>query len=350
MRWEDIADTVDAWTELAADPAWIVKLAAADVPTIGAVGYYYHPVQDQIALFAEKATETDLALCKAAAERVVGPMVRPLSLSYQELSDPEGQWIKVAYSPTLRRLGELTNFFPGQYPGGVPNAPSPVAAMLTSGLLGAGLGWGAGRLAHALLPSRFGKKLSRTGAIAGALLGAAPGAAWGAMNYGAGLPFNDPSALDIPREALPENVNFDLGHEIHPTSPLKLAEDQIKQAFGEAFGQPYEPKAPSPLDVNIDSVGRTLWDTGASPQLASTTMSALYAAQQMPSPSSQPGWATGDQLGRLAASTAGDYMKGLLVGAALNAVVGTPYKATTFGMGNAALGIIGAAIPKLFGG
>ena len=50
-------------------------------------------------------------------------------------------WVKVAYSPTLHRAGELLNFFPGQYPGGVPNSPSPLAAMLTSGLLGAGLGW-----------------------------------------------------------------------------------------------------------------------------------------------------------------------------------------------------------------
>jgi hypothetical protein len=78
-------------------------------------------------------------------------------------------------------------------------------------------------------------------------------------------------------------------------------------------------------------------------------MGAVMAAQQMPDPDARPGWVTGNQLGQLAANAASDYVKGLAVGGLLNAVVGTPWRAPMFGVGNAALGLIGAAIPRLFG-
>jgi hypothetical protein len=101
-------------------------------------------------------------------------------------------------------------------------------------------------------------------------------------------------------------------------------------------------------DVDIDALGRTLWNTGAPANTAATTMGAMYAAQQLPDPRSRPGKVTGHQLGELTENLVGDYAKGWLVGAALNTIVGTPWPASHYGAGNLALGLIETVVPKLF--
>src|SRR4029077_14413714 len=139
----------------------------------------------------------DLALCGSVVSRLLGHDVGregPLDLRALATS----AWVKVAYSPTVRRAGELLNFFPGQYPGGIPNAPSPVAAMLTSALVGGGLGYGTGWLASKLLPCGYGDKLKRTGGVLGALLGSAPGALWMASQLGLGKSHTDGLDLAAP--------------------------------------------------------------------------------------------------------------------------------------------------------
>jgi hypothetical protein len=386
MHWEDVPAIVDDWAERAAAPAYDLRRAAADVFTSAAVGYYYDPVGGVAALHGPGATDSDRARVKAAAARGLGPaQVRGPFLSGQDLADPDARWVKVAYSPSLRRLGELLNFFPGQYPGGLPNAPSPLAAMLTSGLLGSGLGWGAGHLAARALPPGYGDRLPRTGALLGAGVGALPGAVWGLANASSGHRFNDPSVLNHAADAEPglidsaadgTNAVFrppqtgvppavaDYVQHLHaphfkrgadalaalaavPVGSLFAGALAAFKEAGDTFGY-RGPEAGA--DVNINHLGQTLWDTGASPQLAATTMGALYAAQQLPDPDARPGWATGRQLGQLAVNAAGDYAMGVLVGQAINQVVGTPYGPSAFGLGNLALGVLGAVVPKLFGG
>lgn len=350
MEWEDVPQVVDDWVNASAAPAWDMKSAAARTFTDTDVGYYYQPTTGKIALFAPEASKRDLALCKAAAVRAVGSdHVADLFLSYQDLTRPTCDLVKVAYSPTLRRIGELLNFFPGQYFGVIPNAPSPLAAMLTSGLVGAGLGYGAGRLAGAVLPGRWGKRLGRTGAILGGLAGATPGALWGLSSpYG----WTDPRPLDPPAGSLDQSdpemfkLSGDLGAALDAI-PLGAMYKEAVNAL--TYDIPDRSGPFDPITVNINALGQTLWDHEAPPGMAAATMGALYAAQQLPDPRSRPGLVTGHQLGQLAANAAGDYTKGLLVGAALNAVVGTPYSANSYGMGNVALGIIGAVVPKLFG-
>lgn len=384
MRWQDVPETIDRWAEKAAAQGYDVRQAAAAVITASHVGYYVDPETSRTGIFAAMATAPDRERVKAAAHRATG--AEPLFLTYQELAAPDCPWVKVAHSPTLRRAGELLNFFPGQYPGGVPNAPSPVAAMLTSGLLGAGLGWGAGKLIGKALPPGYGDRLSRTGLLLGAGIGAVPGLAWGGVNKLDGRRFNDPELLDGQPGDPPVNYPTALDGTNAPVPPpggaahnpiqsaLATARHTLHQAplhkfkFGadlagvelgawyraavekaaSAFGTP-DLRESHPADVNIDALGRTLWDTGASPAMAATTMAGMYAAQQLPDHNSRPGWATGHQLGQLAANAAGDYAKGYLAGAALNALVGTPYPARTFGGGAAVLGVIGAVVPRLFG-
>jgi hypothetical protein len=382
MHWQDIPAVMDDWAVKAAAPCIDVRRAASSVPTDSDVGYYYNPILEKVAVYGPDSPESDLYRCKASALRAVGVGgVRPLFLTRQELADPDGTWVKVAYSPFLRGVGEAANFFPGQYPGGLPNSPSPVAAMLTSGLLGAGLGWGTGKILGKLLPRGYGDRLGRTGLILGGALGASPGLVWGAVNKLAGKRFNDPSLLaGTPGE---EPADYPVaGHGANAVYPEDHASDfhalsrRLNEATAAGLGQResrmgkrgcdlgarylgavdhllkeastfgvQDRRGQTDIDVNINAMGQTLWETGAPPGLAATTMSALYAAQQLPDPDSRPGVATGLQLGQLA----GDYARGALVGAALNAAIGTPFRASTFGAGNLALGVIGSVVPRLFG-
>jgi len=382
MHWHDLPSVIDDWVEKIAAPGYDLRQAAANVITGTHVGYYMDPATDRVALFAPMASSGDRARVEKAASRVTGK--EPLFLSYQELQDHDASWVKVAFSPALHRAGELGNFFPGQYPGGVPNSPSPVAAMLTSGLIGAGLGWGGGKLLGKLLPKGYGDNLGRTGMLLGGALGAAPGALWGGTNKLTGRKFNDPSLLNQPAGAEPENnpLSIDGANAAKPeildgkSESLEIIRDHLRDAplhrykFGEAlelvelgdmykiavdkfantFGQAEPKYGYQPTDVNIDALGRTLWDNGASPQLAGSTMGAMYAAQQMPDPRSRPGMVTGQQLGQFAQNAVGDYAKGYMVGAALNTLIGSPLRNSTFGVGSVALGVIGAVVPRLFGG
>lgn len=356
MQWWDVPEVATCWASMLGDLAAAIKRASADVYTGADIGYYVQPDTFQVALHTTNGEGRDLALCKAAASRCTTDPI--LFLSSQELADPVCTWIKVAYSPVLRRAGELLNFFPGQYPGGIPNSPSPLAAMLTSGLLGAGLGWGAGRLARAALPEGYGEHLGRTGAIMGGTLGILPGAAWAAAGAANGHGLTDPWPLEAPAGSpdLPDlspssplhgDNRVKMGSEI-PVVPLGAGFTRRIKAALDTIGGYVEPPDPTPLDVNIDALGRTLWESGASPQLAGATMGAMYTAQQLPDPRSRPGYVTAGQLGEFTARTSGDYLKGLLVGGAINTVVGTPWRAPAFGTGMAALGILGAVVPKLF--
>lgn len=366
MRWEDVPDIVDEWAVKVAASAAALRRAAANIFTSSDVGYYYNPVVEHIGFYSPDENPTDLVRCKTAAARVTG--LPSLFLTYQDLADTDGTWVKVAYSPTLRRAGELLNFFPGQLPGGVPNAPSPLAAILTSGLLGAGLGYGGGKILSSLLPRRVGHNLGRTGLLLGAALGAAPGAAWAGTNVLANRSPNDPTLLaGNPDDEVDIMPNASNGGNMLPydeTGVSDLLSGTTQAGLGRAFKSAldayeksastfagsYAPPSATPMDVNINALGQTMWDLGATPTLTAATMAGVYAARQLPDPRGRPGWATSHQLGQLAQNAAGDYATGLLVGAALNGIVGTPLSAPTYGLGNMALGIVGAVVPKLFGG
>lgn len=401
MEWQEVVERMDDWAERVAAPAWDLRKYAAMLFTSEPVGYYLHPETLQPALRAQAPEQavTDLTRCAYTVKRALGGKEAAVILADKPF-DAE-PWVKVAASPTVRRLGETLNFFPGQYPGGIPNHPSPLAAMLTSGLIGAGLGWGTGKVLGKLLPEGYGDNLGRTGAIVGGALGAGPGAIWGGVNLandkslldrwphpepgqdspmlssramdGANaepLPAPTPNTYDYLRDyldemQLPTAVRDRLDGVSLGTRFKRALDAMEKTAFGDFFGGEPEPAQGTPLDVNINALGQTLWQLGARPNLTATTMGALYAAQQMPDERSQPGWATGHQLGQFAENMGSDYRRGPLVGMALNAVtdyatglgagalanatVGTPYRASTIGLGNVVLGIVRAVVPRLFG-
>ena len=371
MLWEELPEVVDRQVLHAAEPAWEIKKRAWLIPTSLPARYYWHVEKDAAGVFC--FDENDFSVCKQAAAHAVGPdHVCPSPLFCSDLEG--GDWIKVAESPTLRRIGELFNFFPGKYPGGIPNWPNPVAAALTSMLVGGGLGYGAGWLGEKLMPSSWQKgKLRRTGAILGAGLGGVLPAVWAATQL-----HNDKSILSpwpfAERGAQPEpdlaTLSPDAGRPAAPkeyapwppqpympggANPLgerfRKSMDKFRQTLkigADTFMTDFADRPdPTPLDVNIDAMGRTLWDTGASPGLTATTMGSLYAAQQLPDPNAREGVATGNQLGQLAWSAGKGYLTGALVGAALNKAIGMPSRG--FGAAGAALAVIGSVVPRLFG-
>jgi hypothetical protein len=104
---------------------------------------------------------------------------------------------KRAYSKNLRGLMSVLGWNPDTMR--FPGWPSPAAAMLATGALGAGAGYGVGMLGEHLLPSTWQRnKLRKTMAIIGGLGGAATAVPWMAANVGSGKEITDGWPLDTP--------------------------------------------------------------------------------------------------------------------------------------------------------
>jgi hypothetical protein len=101
--------------------------------------------------------------------------------------------------------------------------------------------------------------------------------------------------------------------------------------------------------IDVANLNRSLWDTGANPQLAGMTMGAVAAAQQLPG-GKEPGWVTPVQMAGLAARMGAGWLSGALVGAALGVLTGMPQetqkKLRDTGM---YVGVVEALVPRLFG-
>jgi len=343
--WSQVPDRVDSLVEKCAAPAWEIRPTISDVYTRNEVGYYWNPEQEKAAIYVDASPDvTELSWCKAALDRAVGPdSVQSAILSASDISD--GSWVKVAYSPSLVRAGQALNFFPAK---DIPwNKPSPLTAMLTSGLLGAGLGYGLGWAGEKIMPEKMQRKgrTRKSLAILGGLLGAAPGAAWGGVNAMTGLPWNSPELLKADDKAAPTWGRVDM-------SRLKeaAAADFVKQAFGQPLGTGAEYVE----KVNLNRLGQTLWDIGAPPATAAATMSSVYAAQQLPG-GVGPGYVTPHQTGLLgtmmgaAGGGAKGYATGWTVGKGLELITGMP-QSTQDSLKNtgALLGVINTLVPRLF--
>lgn len=329
-----------------------LKEGAARLFTEGDVGYHADPATGRVAVHGRGATADDLEGAKEVAAAAVGPgLVLPDPLPHALAVS--GRWVKVGYSPALRRAGELLNFFPGRYPGGLPNAPSPLAALLTGALVGAGTGYGAGSLAERALPADYRRgKLSRSLALLGAAAGAAPGAAWLYSAHARGLSPTDGGDLATPPEppASPQDVLYK-----RAAAHLELVEPHPDYAWASAkaaahmTGRMPGPPAATPLDVNIDALGRTLWDAGADPRLYGVTMGAVRAAGAMPG-GDRPGWVTPAQLGRFALAAGAGYAEGAAAGAVLGALTGLPPATqNALARGGALLNLVRTAVPVLLG-
>ena len=347
--WSLVPEKVATLVEKCAAPAWDIKQSVGIINTKNDGGYYWSPELEKAAVhFRPHYDIEEGAWCKAALDRAVGSdSVRTTNLSLEEVTD--GSWVKVAASPTLRRLGEYLNFFPSKetsVPWNVSKwgiKPTPLAGMLTSGLVGAGLGYGLGWLGEKVLPEDWEKKrLRKSLAILGGLAGAAPGVGLMGANLMSGERLNSPVFLDGPE------MHGDYQNKVSSDSYEESVDSFVKKAFS-----PYGGGAGVP-PVNVNKLGQTLWEVGASPETAAATMSSVYAAQQLPG-GAGPGYVTPHQTGLLGTmlGAAGGGMKGYAVGwgvgKALSTLTGMPERTqNTLKRTGATLGVINTLVPRLF--
>jgi len=343
--WSQVPERIDSLVEKCAAPAWDIRSKISNIYTRNHVGYYWNPEIEKAAIHVRPVVDiNETSWCKLALDRAVGAdHVQDSLLSDDNVCD--GMWIKVAESPTLIRAGELLNFFPSK---DIPwNKPSPLAAMLTSGLMGAGLGYGLGWAGEKVMP----EKMHRSGrtrkslATLGAVLGGVLPAAWMGTNYLTGLPINSGELLKNKVDKASKN-RIDI-----PDWRKKASASFVKKAFDHfASGVGAENVQP----VNINRLGQTLWDVGATPQTAAATMSSVYAAQQLPG-GVGPGYVTPRQTGLLgimmgaAGGGAKGYATGWAVGKGLGLLTGMPPGTQTIlKQTGVALGIINTLVPRLF--
>jgi len=216
---------------------------------------------------------------------------------------------KDAYSPTLRTLGESMNLLPGKFPGGIPNAPSPLASMLVSGMAGGALGYGLGTVGEAVLPKEWKRRrLRRTLALLGAGAGMAPGAAWGMVNMGDDRNFNDPSLITGPAS---------------PYQGEKTAvHDEIKQSYDNTGLE----GSFTPIPVN--EFNQIIWkdprvSRPLSPAVQAAATGLVTGAANLPG-RRNVNFVTPMDIGRMAAGMGSGYLSGALVGKALGTMMGMP--------------------------
>ena len=340
----DFPGTINLLVEKCAAPAVDLRHAISNLYTKTDLGIYWNPAQEKAAIYVRPVIdpeEFDWGL-QVLTEKLGSEHVRREPLTGHDLQD---WWVKVAYSPILRRLGELAQFFPSK---DIPGfGGRPIASTVASGLLGAGLGYGAGWLGEKVMPrwAQSEGRLRKWTTLLGGLGGTAMGATPGLLNMHAGRSFNDPTLWSSQADE-PWQGNI-VG------SRYKDAVDQFvtKQAFGSIGGPSFDEV---PL-VRMDELGRVLWGTNASPQTTAMTMGAMYGANQMPDPTASPGQVTPHQVGMfgLAMGAAGGGMRGYLtgraVGVGLGLLTGMPAATqNTLSQTGLALGVVNALVPRLF--
>jgi len=342
----DFSTAIDVLAEKCAAPMQDLRAAISDVYTKTDLSIYWNPVIKKAAIYVRPELDIEEYAwgLEALVEKVGADHVQAEPLTGYDLQD---WWVKVAYSPTLRRIGEIAQFFPSK---SIPGfGGRPIASTIASGLLGAGLGYGAGWLGEQVLPQSakdsrgtLRKRLALLGGLGGAAIGSVPGL----INLHDGRSFNDPELWSgFPEDGFEHSI-------LNQRYKTAVSAFVTKQSnFGTIGGPPF---ATAPL-IKTDELGHVLWGTNASPQTTAMTMGAVYGANQMPDPNSQLGSVTPHQMGlfgtMMGAAGGGlkGYVTGRAVGYGLGFLTGMPAGTQqTLGQTGAALGVINTLVPRLF--
>ena len=348
----DFAGCVDTLVEKSADAAFDLRQAVSGIYTESDIGVYWNPAWEKSAIYVRpelNQKEADWCL-DAMTAKVGSDHVRRQPLDESELGD---WWVKVAYSPTVRKVLNALQFLPSSSKDTVGGRP--VASTIATGLLGAGIGYGGGWLYDKVVPDRYRKKgrASRWGALLGGMAGAGIGATPGFINQHEGREFNDPTLWQgqpedgweggLPSSKEAAAIESFLEKEAYTAYPSGIS----STIGGPSFDQ-------MPL-IRTDTLGRVIYETGVGPQTAAMTMGAVYGAGQMPDPRSTPGVVTPHQTGLLglAMGAAGGgvkgYVTGYAVGKGLGLLTGLPAGAQqTFARTGATFGVLNTLVPRLF--
>lgn len=351
IDWQLVPVIVPRWTKQGADLGKQVREATKDLPPLmpGYGQILWNPNTKQLWLVSGDSDEWEtVKQWKDALEKVPGVEDVRCEAEYspigKEKHHGEG-WVKLAYSPTLRRMGEIGNYFPNEFNqqfGG----PTPLAAALTSGALGAAAGYGVGWLGEQLLPAHWRtRKLRRTLATLGGIAGVAPAALWAHINHITDRPLNSGELLN---------------HPVVPNEPSPTVE-KFSEYFHEQFGhhelgQDYKAAmtsftgAMNPT-LNVDAFNRVIWeDPLVANRLPAPVQSAASGLVTAASQAAGSPFITPSDIGRVTLGMGSGYVSGALVGKALGLLMGMPQQ-TQNQLKNVGMwaGIVKSVVPIAFG-
>lgn len=181
-RWDRVTEEVVEMVKLATEPAARLRQGVWGLPRVP------HHI-----LLQPYTGEVHISLDKSASDATACAWEKRFrELGFDKLSGapmdvpPAGfckvPWLMVkrASDPLMSFAARALNYQPS-FVNQVIGGPSPLAATLSSGVLGAGLGYLGGTAAEQFLPEEHFERgtLRRNAALLGGLLGAAPGALWG---------------------------------------------------------------------------------------------------------------------------------------------------------------------------
>ena len=252
-----------------------------------------------------------------------GVKIAGLETLYQSEEFPVDQtWCGLVFTTKTASLREnlfgLAGWNDRFYP------PSPLAAMLASGILGAGLGYGGAAILSKFLPGHWDKsKFRRTGLLLGGAAGAAPG------------------AIETAKSLLIQQPVTDGSHMTH--------RDHIEKS-GEYL--PHSPRYSTGPVIDSEAMLRTVWKSPMvgqqlTPKEQSLFTGVMTSAQQI----SKSPYITPVDVARLTAGMGTGYASGLVVGKVLGTLTGMP-TGTQKLLADTGMyaGVVKSVLPMIFGG
>ncbi len=355
MMWRDVSEQMFKLAAAAGPAVRRLRAKLRDLhPTKASPDYgnaWFNPAT--AAVWVEMADGDDKEDCDRY-EKEIGKLPGVKSVQLEAECGPpradRGEWIHVkrAYSPAIHAAAQATNFLPGptnQWFGG----PSPLAATLAGGLVGAGLGYGAGAVGEATASDYVDPgRLRKTLALLGLAAGAAPGAYWGSINLRAHPHHHGLRAL---LSGWP--LDTPAGEENYKSPPIGEAHAALKDLAAKTAAElegtgisglssVYDP----PL-IERDPFNTMVWnDPRTPPPIRSATVGLVdAAAASRGSPIITP-W----DVARIAVGVGSGYESGLLVGKTLGALAGLkPEAQRTLQQAGTWAGILTSVVPLAFG-
>lgn len=371
--WRTVVDELDC----------IVKEAAAPVAgihdvlnryAIRQIGHtcFYNPDRRTAFLWVPQRDKSasDLGRKLADVPGLVDVLITDRDIRPPDYGQEPWIFVKRGAFPSLAELGgwkegPISKLFGG---------PSPIAAALASGLLGAGVGYGVGWLGERFLPQEHFEagRLRRTGAILGGLLGALPGLWWGSIAHRyspegggwkawtSGWPFSKEHQY-LQSLRVPTGEWGGTGEIGSSTGELKLAAEALRRLLPDAAPSEYLTKAAQglgftgPVIDEVDTIpsipvgqfSQVVWrDPNTPVQVRSATVGVVNAASM-----SQGGARVVSpfDVARIGVGMGTGLMSGLLVGKTLGALAGLkPESQKALQQAGIWAGVLSNVVPQLF--
>lgn len=346
--WTQVPTLLEKYARAGGAVARALRAKLKDLPAGMGYGQVWYNPEDKRVWVSVGDWEEDFDAWKKPLESVAG--VKDVRIE-AECSPPKTEpWmlIKKAYSTTLHALGQLANFVPGPtnaFLGG----PSPLAATLAGGLLGAGLGYGTGTLGEAFLPEEQFRpgRLRRTLALLGGALGAAPGAWWGTVNQREHPQQPGAAAWLSSWPTHPENLKKSALAEAYQAlhDYLPPASARLKQAAA-AFDTGLDVLNQIPVIPRDQFSGVVQQDLYTPPPVRAATVGLVDSASALRGGSP---WVTPGDVARVAIGAGSGYVSGMLAGKTLGALAGLrPDTQQQLQRMGTWAGVLSAVVPLIF--